>query len=55
MTAAPAEKNEDVATPEAPDLQKLVARFGQYDRITPAAWAEFDREMEMYQAWLRRK
>jgi len=54
MTTAPAEKNENVAAPEAPDLQELVARFGRYDRITPAAWAQFDRDMEMYRAWLRR-
>jgi hypothetical protein len=29
----------------APDLQELVARFGGYDRITPEAWAEYDREV----------
>jgi len=55
MNAAPAEKKNDVAAPEAPDLQELVARFGTYNKITAEAWAGFDREMETYLAWLRRK
>ncbi len=55
MNAAPAEKKKDVPAPEAPDLQTLVANHGGYNKITPEAWAQFDREMEMYQAWLRRK
>jgi hypothetical protein len=33
----------------APDLQKLVERFGTYSQITPEAWGEFDRAMEQWQ------
>ncbi|MEY9493729.1 hypothetical protein [Bradyrhizobium elkanii] len=29
-----------------PDLQALVLAHGTYDRITPEAWAAFDRDME---------
>jgi hypothetical protein len=32
-----------------PDLQKLVADFGGYNKITPEGWAEFDRLMTEYQ------
>ena len=32
-----------------PDLQKLVARYGRYDLITPEAW-EWDRADEVFQA-----
>jgi hypothetical protein len=33
---------------KAPDLQKLVERFGGYDRITPEAWAEHDAAMAQW-------
>jgi hypothetical protein len=33
-----------------PDLQKLVARYGRYDRITSEAWARWDRANEAFQA-----
>jgi hypothetical protein len=33
----------------APDLQELVERHGGYDKITPAAWAEYDRAMADWQ------
>jgi hypothetical protein len=33
----------DDGPPKPPDLQKLVTRFGGYDKITPEAWAEWDR------------
>lgn len=32
-----------------PDLQELVARHGGYDKITPEAWAEYDRTMAEWQ------
>jgi hypothetical protein len=32
-----------------PDLQKLIATAGGYDRITAQMWAEFDRAMDAYQ------
>lgn len=28
-----------------PDLQELVRAYGGYDRITPEAWAAYDREL----------
>jgi hypothetical protein len=34
--------------PRPPDLQELVARFGGYNKITPEAWAEYDRQMAEY-------
>jgi hypothetical protein len=33
---------------QVPDLQALVARFGGYDKITPEAWAEWDRVTGQY-------
>jgi hypothetical protein len=33
-----------------PDLQELVVRHGGYDKITPEAWAEYDRQMSEWQA-----
>jgi hypothetical protein len=38
----------------APDLQKLVARFSLYNKITPEAWAEWDMLVAEYQAARRR-
>jgi hypothetical protein len=32
-----------------PDLQALVAKFGGYNKITPEAWAEWDRRNAEYQ------
>jgi hypothetical protein len=32
-----------------PDLQKLVAAAGGYDRITAQMWTEFDRATNAYQ------
>jgi hypothetical protein len=34
---------------EAPNLQQLVAKFGSYDKITPEAWAEWDRAVAQWQ------
>jgi hypothetical protein len=36
-----------------PDLQVLVAEHGSYDKITPEAWAEFDRAMATWQVQRR--
>jgi len=33
----------------APDLQALVERHGDYDKITPETWAEHDRTMADWQ------
>jgi hypothetical protein len=33
-----------------PDLQELVVRHGGYDKITPEAWAEYDRTMMAWKA-----
>src|SRR5262249_60880807 len=33
----------------APDLQALVERHGGYDKITPEAWAEYDRALAEWQ------
>jgi hypothetical protein len=38
-----------------PDLEELVATHGGYDKITPAAWDEFDRAMAAWQAQRREK
>ena len=35
---------------QPPDLQKLVLAHGTYDRITPEAWAKFDRQMASWKA-----
>jgi len=32
-----------------PDLQELLARFGGYDKITPEAWAAYDKAMAVWQ------
>jgi hypothetical protein len=37
----------------APNLQNLVAAFGGYDKITPEAWAEWDRACAEYQQYRR--
>ena len=37
----------------APDLQALAARYGGCDKITPEAWAEYDRAVAEWQ--LRRR
>jgi hypothetical protein len=34
---------------EAPNLQRLVAKFGGYDKITPEAWAVWDRAVAEWQ------
>lgn len=34
----------------APDLQELIANHGSYDRITPEAWAAYDRELDEWRA-----
>lgn len=36
-----------------PDLQALVLAHGTYDRITPQAWARFDREMARWKDLVR--
>ena len=36
-----------------PDLQQLVLDHGTYDKITPEAWARFDRDMAEWQAKVR--
>jgi hypothetical protein len=33
-----------------PSLMDLVRRFDGYDKITPAGWAAYDREMAAYKA-----
>jgi hypothetical protein len=38
------------AYPTPPNLQDLVAEHGGYDKIKPAAWADFDKRMA---AWHR--
>ena len=38
-----------------PDLQALVAKHGGYDKITPEAWAEWDRQKALFQAQRRNK
>jgi len=35
-----------------PDLQELVAAWGGYDKITPEAWAAYDRALA---DWERRR
>jgi hypothetical protein len=37
----------------APDLQELVMAHGTYNKITPDAWEQFDRDMERYRTSLR--
>jgi hypothetical protein len=37
----------------APNLQALVAKYGRYDLIPPAAWKQFDRDMEIWKADMR--
>ena len=36
-----------------PDLQKLVAAYGGYDKITPEAWARHDADMARWRASMR--
>jgi hypothetical protein len=38
---------------EGPDLQKLVAEHGGYDKITPEAWAKFDFDKAQWLDWVR--
>jgi hypothetical protein len=47
MTAAPKPVLDDQHEHEQrpPDLQELVRAHGGYDRITPEAWANYDREL----------
>ena len=33
----------------APDLQELIRKHGGYDKITPEAWAEYDRVLAEWQ------
>jgi hypothetical protein len=37
-----------------PDLQELVAAWGGYDKIPPAAWEAWDRAVAEYQDFVRR-
>ena len=39
----------------APDLQELVARHDGYNKVTPEAWAEYDRAMAEWQERRRRR
>jgi len=39
----------------APDLQELVAHFGGYDKITPEAWAAYDRATAEWQQRRRKR
>jgi hypothetical protein len=39
---------------EGPNLQKLVAEHGGYDKITPEAWERFEFERQQWLAWVRR-
>ena len=48
-----ADENED--DDPAPDLQKLVRQYGGYNRITPEAWAKWDRDSAAWQARRRLK
>jgi hypothetical protein len=41
--------------PRPPDLQQLVARFGSYQNVTPAAWAEWGAQNASYQSERRRR
>jgi hypothetical protein len=38
--------------PPPPDLQKLVKRFGGYDKITSEAWAKYDKQLTATHEWL---
>jgi hypothetical protein len=38
--------------PPPPDLQELVKRFNGYDKITPEAWAKYDRQLAATHEWL---
>lgn len=38
---------------EPPDLQMLVATFGGWPNIPPAAWAQYDREVERWKQSVR--
>jgi len=43
-------RQQSLADRAPPDLQKLVAAFEFYDRVTPAAWARFDDDMARWKA-----
>jgi len=38
---------------EGPDLQKLVAAFGGYDKITPEAWTRFEKQRQWWLDYVR--
>jgi hypothetical protein len=38
---------------KVPDLQELAARYGGYNKITPAGWTQWDRANAEYQATRR--
>jgi hypothetical protein len=40
----------DSGAQRPPDLQELVARYGGYNRITPEAWAKYDRAVAEWKA-----
>ena len=46
---APARQVDDPAE-QRPDLQALVAAHGGYHKITPEAWAAYDRELRQWRA-----
>jgi hypothetical protein len=37
---------------DGPDLRELVLAHGGWDRVTPEAWADFDRKRAHWQAWV---
>lgn len=39
--------------PVMPSLQTLVEHCGGYDKITPEAWAWYEREKRLYLQWHR--
>jgi hypothetical protein len=41
--------DKDDGPPKPPDLQKLVAQYGGYNRITPEAWQAWDQANAAYQ------
>jgi hypothetical protein len=38
---------------EPPDLQALVLAHGDYSRITPEAWADYDARLVAWRAYMR--
>lgn len=43
----------EAVTPKHPNLQELVRQYGGYDKVTPEAWAQYDREFAEWQTWRR--